>query len=176
MASTSSETNVNYCLRCGHLLTQAEFAGRLRPTCPACGWIYFADPKVAVAALILERDQVLLVRRSNDPQRGLWTLPAGFVDAGEDPLAALRRECLEETGLQVEIVGLLDVLYGQEHPRGAHILIVYRAEIVRGILKPGDDVDGAAFFPLDDLPPLAFTTTLQILNRLSGDQGLVAVV
>lgn len=169
MASTQSETNVNYCLHCGRPLTQVEFAGRLRPTCPACGWIYFADPKVAVAALILKQDQVLLVRRSNDPQRGLWTLPAGFVDAGEDPLEALRRECLEETGLQVEIVGLVDVLYGQEHPRGAHILIVYRAEVVGGTLKPGDDVDGAAFFPLGDLPPLAFTTTLQILNRLSGD-------
>jgi ADP-ribose pyrophosphatase YjhB (NUDIX family) len=174
LASIPTETNVNYCLCCGQPLTQAEFAGRLRPTCPACGWIYFADPKVAVAALILKQDQVLLVRRSNDPQRGLWTLPAGFVDAGEDPLEALRRECLEETGLQVEIVGLLDVLYGQEHPRGAHILIVYRAEIVGGTLKPGDDADGAAFFALDDLPPLAFTTTLQILNRLSGDQGSVA--
>lgn len=174
MASTPSETNVNYCLRCGHSLAQAEFAGRLRPACPACGWIYFADPKVAVAALILKEDRVLLVRRLNDPQRGLWTLPAGFVDAGEDPVEALRRECLEETGLQVEVAGLLDVLCGQEHPRGANILIVYQANVVGGILKPGDDVDRAAFFPLGDLPPLAFNTTLQILNRFSGDRGPVA--
>jgi ADP-ribose pyrophosphatase YjhB (NUDIX family) len=156
---------VNYCLRCGHQLTQAERLGRLRPVCPACDWIYFADPKVAAAALIEHGGQVLLVRRANDPKRGLWTLPAGFVDAGEDPAQAVERECLEETGLQVRVMGLLDVLFGQEHARGAHILIAYQAEVVSGELRPGDDVDGAAFFPSDDLPPLAFTTTQKILKR-----------
>jgi 8-oxo-dGTP diphosphatase len=157
--------NVNYCLRCGGLLVQAERFGRLRPVCPACGWIYFADPKVAAAALIKQSGRVLLVRRVNDPQRGKWTLPAGFVDAGEDPVEAVCRECLEETGLEVRVSGLVDVLYGQEHPRGSHLLIVYRAEVIAGVLQPGDDVDDAAFFSLDHLPPLAFMTTLNILRH-----------
>lgn len=157
---------VNYCLRCGNPLTRQERFGSLRPVCPACGWIYFADPKVAAAALIQHDGRILLVRRANDPQRGLWTLPAGFVDAGEDPVEAVRRECLEETGLETRIIGLLDLLYGQEHSRGAHILIVYRAEMIGGTLHPGDDVDQAAFFSLHDLPPLAFKTTLQILSRI----------
>jgi 8-oxo-dGTP diphosphatase len=156
---------VNYCLRCGSPLTLAERFGHVRPVCLACGWIYFADPKVAAAALIQQNRQVLLVRRANDPQRGLWTLPAGFVDAGEDPAEAVRRECREETGLEVRTTGLVDLLYGQEHPRGAHIFIVYRAEIIGGTLQPGDDVDDANFFSLHDLPPLAFKTTLQILSR-----------
>jgi ADP-ribose pyrophosphatase YjhB (NUDIX family) len=156
---------VNYCLRCGAPLEQAEHFGHMRPSCPACGWIYFADPKVAVALLIERHDQVLLVRRANDPQRGLWTLPAGFVDAGENPARAAERECLEETSLQVRVTGLLNVLYGQEHPRGAHILIVYRAEIQSGELQPGDDVDGAAFFSRQDLPDLAFETTQKIIGR-----------
>ncbi len=160
-----SYEDVNYCLRCGTKLELMERIGAIRPTCPACDWIYFADPKVAVAGLIERDDRVLLVRRANDPQRGLWTLPAGFIDAGEDPLEALEREFLEETGLEVRVASLLNVLYGQEHSRGAHILIVYRAEIVSGDLHASDDVDRAAFFPRSALPPLAFSTTRKILGQ-----------
>lgn len=158
--------DVNYCLRCGSPLAQAERFGGLRPVCPACGWVYFADPKVAVAALIQQGERVLLVQRAIDPQRGMWTLPAGFVDAGENPAEAACRECLEETGLKTTITGLVDVLFGQEHSRGAHILIVYQADVVGGDLQPGDDVAAAAFFSPGDLPPLAFKTTRQILSHL----------
>jgi 8-oxo-dGTP diphosphatase len=129
--------------------------------------VYFADPKVAAAALVELDGKVLLVRRSIDPARGRWTLPAGFVDAGEDPAVAARRECLEETGLHVNISGLLTVLYGQEHSRGAHIIIFYKAEIISGELKAGDDVDRVEFFPRDDLPPLAFSTTRRVLGILA---------
>ena len=156
---------VNFCLRCGSRVTQAERFGRLRYVCPTCDWVYFADPKVAAAVLVEKGGGVLLVRRVNEPQRGLWSLPAGFIDAGEDPAAAAARECLEETGLQVQVEGLLDVIFGQEHPRGSHILIVYRASIIGGQLSPGDDVDGAAFFSRKALPPLAFQTTRKILGE-----------
>jgi ADP-ribose pyrophosphatase YjhB (NUDIX family) len=107
---------------------------------------------------------VLLVRRANDPERGKWTLPAGFVDAGEDPARAAERECLEEAGLIVHVNSLLDVLYGQEHARGAHIIIFYQAEILSGSLRPGDDVDDVDFFSKDQLPPLAFKTTQKVLS------------
>lgn len=155
---------VNFCPRCGTAVIRAERLGQLRQVCPSCDWIYFVDPKVAAAALVEKDGQVLLVRRANDPLRGLWTLPAGFVDAGEDPAEAAERECLEETGLQVHVTGLLDVLYGQEHPRGAHIIIFYRAEIEGGELHASDDVDRASFFPRNALPPLAFSTTKKILK------------
>lgn len=138
----------------------------MRPVCPGCDWVYFADPKVAVALLIKKDDQVLLVQRNNEPQRGRWSLPAGFVDAGEDPIQAAERECLEETGLYARVTSLIGVLYGQEHPRGAHILIAYRGDITGGKLAPGDDADRAAFFPLNQLPPLAFKTTEKILRDL----------
>lgn len=155
---------INYCPRCGTALVQVHKFGRERPSCPNCSWTYFPDPRVAVAVLVEEDDQVLLVRRANNPQSGLWTLPAGFLDAGEDPARAAERECLEETGLHVHAFELMDVLSGLEHPRGAHLLIVYRAKILSGELQPGDDADRADFFSRDNLPPLAFQSTIKILS------------
>lgn len=160
----SQTEEINFCPRCGASVILQEQFGRLRPVCPACGWVYFHDPKVAVAVLIEQAGKVLLVRRVNEPQRGLWTLPAGFVDAGEDPRQAAARECLEEAGLEVRITDLIDVIAGQEHPRGAHILIVYRGEVLGGVLAAGDDADGAVFFARQTLPPLAFGTTAKILQ------------
>ena len=155
---------VNFCPRCGTALVIEERIGRMRPTCPACNWIYFPDPKVAVAVVVCEEEKVLLVRRTNDPKRGLWTLPAGFVDAGEDPARAAERECLEETGLTVSTTRLLDVIAGQAHARGADILIVYLAKKKDGVLHASDDADQAGFFDPAELPPLAFASTQTILE------------
>jgi ADP-ribose pyrophosphatase YjhB (NUDIX family) len=159
-----SGAEFRYCPHCATPLQQEERFGRLRPTCPACGWVHFTDPKVATAALVAAGGKVLLVRRTNEPYQGCWTLPAGFVDAGEDPAEAVLRELLEETGMHGRVTGLHGVLAGQEHARGAHILIVYRVELLAGELTPGDDVDRAAYFSLDTLPPLAFHSTLKILR------------
>jgi 8-oxo-dGTP diphosphatase len=155
---------VNFCPRCGTAVIDGVRFGNVRKVCPNCRWIYFADPKVAVAVLVERDHQVLLVQRANDPQRGFWTLPAGFVDAGEDPARAAERECAEETGLEVRVTGLVDVISGQEHARGAHIFIVYRAEVVTGRERPGDDADQVGFFARDELPPLAFATTARLLG------------
>ena len=155
---------VKYCLQCGTELTAKERFGRVRPACPSCGWVYFPDPKVAAAVLIERDGKVLLVRRAVEPQLGFWSLPAGFIDAGEDPAAAAQRECFEETGLQVRIIALLDVVSGQEHQKGANFVIVYQGEIVSGDPDPGDDVDAVDFFSRDHLPPLAFHSTHQILH------------
>jgi len=158
--------DVHFCPRCGTRLEQAHRFGRSRPVCPACDWVFFPDPKVAVAVLIRQENSILLVRRTNEPFQGDWTLPAGFVDAGEDPAKAAERECLEETNLKIHVTELVNVIAGQEHPRGAHILIVYRAEVLSGSLAPGDDADRAAYFPLDHLPSLAFESTRRLLTDL----------
>ena len=77
----------------------------------------------------------------------------------QDPARAAERECLEECGLQVRAVRLLDVMGEQEHPAGAHILIAYRGEIAGGLLQAGDDAAAAGFFSRQDLPALAFQST-----------------
>ena len=137
-----------------------------RPTCPACGWVHYEDPKVAAGVLVMRDKEVLLVRRTMEPHIRQWSIPAGFVNAFEDPRRAAERECLEETGLTVRVVDLFDVLYGREHPRGSDMLLIYRVEIMGGELKAADDADEAGWFTLDNLPPLAFDSTRKIFSKL----------
>jgi ADP-ribose pyrophosphatase YjhB (NUDIX family) len=158
-----SEAEARFCIQCGAELVTRHLYGEQRPACPACGWVHFTDPKVAAAVIVEQDGRVLLTRRVNEPYRGLWTLPAGFVNAYEDPAAAAVRECREETGLEVHITALVDVIAGREHRRGADIVIVYRAQITGGTLQPGDDADAADFFDYSSLPPLAFVSTRQVL-------------
>ncbi|MGD8603711.1 MAG: NUDIX hydrolase [Anaerolineales bacterium] len=165
----SSPQAIQYCTQCGHPVEIRVVFGKPRPVCSNCGHIHFQDPKVASAALIVRDGRVLLVRRVNEPARGQWTLPAGFVDAGEDPAAAAERECLEETGLTVRVQALIDVIAGREHPGGADMVIIYSAEVIEGDLNPGDDADQAQFFPPEQLPALAFKATRQALNHWLND-------
>jgi ADP-ribose pyrophosphatase YjhB (NUDIX family) len=158
-------TEFSYCPRCATALIREPRFGKERSVCPACSWIHFADPKVAAAVLVEQEGAVLLVRRANEPRRGLWTLPAGFVDAGEDPALAAARECLEETGLTVEITGVLQIVAGREHERGADFIIVYGGKVTGGLLLAADDADAAEWFPRSGLPALAFRATEIVLSR-----------
>ncbi|MCC6148239.1 MAG: NUDIX hydrolase [Anaerolineaceae bacterium] len=154
---------IRFCPLCATPVEYKQLFGEERPVCPSCGWTYFEDPKVAVAVLAEKDGQILLTQRSNPPYQGLWTLPAGFVNAHEAPERAAERECLEETGLIVRVTNILDILSGREHSRGADIFIAYQAQILGGELQAGDDASRAAFFPRNALPPLAFETTRKIL-------------
>ena len=161
----SRTLDLNYCPHCGHALEDREAFGRVRRFCPACGAIVFREHKVAAGVLVEHAGKVLLVRRRLNPRQGLWTFPAGFVDFDEDPAEAAARECREETGLEVEITGLLDVIAGREHERGADIVVVYCARIVGGELAAADDADRVGFFAPDELPPLAFHATRVALDQ-----------
>ncbi len=159
------EVQIKFCPRCATAVMHEEKFGMVRPVCPQCAWIHFVDPKVAAAVLVERDGRVLLVRRANEPYRGLWTLPAGFVNGGEDPAKAAARECFEETGLIVEVKRVLDVIAGLEHNRGADFLIVYQAEVISGELVPADDADAAEWFAYDALPELAFKATQKVLTK-----------
>lgn len=158
-------SDFNFCPRCGTAVVRQHIYGQMREVCPKCEWIHFIDPKVAAGVLVMQDERVLLVRRSGEPFRGLWTLPAGFVNAGEDPAEAAARECLEETGLSVRVTRVFDIVAGKEHPRGADFIIVYEAEVISGALQADDDADAAEWFDKNNLPPLAFRATQVILAR-----------
>lgn len=139
---------------------------RPRRRCVDCGFVFYTDPKVGVGVMVVEDDRLLLVRRSMEPGRGKWSIPAGYVDHGEDPAAAAAREAHEETGLVVRVTGLVGVYHNPPGEGGASIFILYRAERIGGDLCAGDDADEAAFFALDALPELAFASTRAAIDLL----------
>jgi len=157
---------ITFCPYFGTPIHPQEVYGKVRATCPSCGWLHYEDPQVAAAVLVQQNGTILLARRIFNPNTGDWTLPAGFVDAHENPKDAAIRECLEETGLVVRIIRLRDIISGREHDRGADMVIVYDAEIIGGKLSAGDDADEVAFFPLNQLPPLAFQATKKVIESL----------
>lgn len=143
-----------------------------RRACPDCDFIYFTDPKVGVGVLVTKDDRLLLVRRTMNPERGKWSIPAGFLDRGEDPREVAVREVLEETNLRVAIEELVDIYYNAPTGQGgASVFILYRGRLLGGTLQAGDDADAAAFFELSDLPEVAFTSTRDIIQRLRGQRS-----
>ena len=116
--------------------------------------------------------RVLLARRAFEPAAGKWDLPGGFLEEGEEPLDALRRELLEEAGVGVEpleFAGVWVGRYGEAEDAPATLNLYWTARIVAGELAPADDVAELAWFPLDDLPPdaeFAFAHEARALRSL----------
>jgi ADP-ribose pyrophosphatase YjhB (NUDIX family) len=154
-----------FCPKCGSPLAAQERYGKMRPVCPACGHVVFFDPKVAVVVFVAQNGAVLLIKRGYDPGKGRWALPAGFVDAVEDPQEAARREVLEETGLEVTVDRLLDVLFRPDDDGLADIVLAYAARVTGGTLQADDDAEAAAWFPADALPDIALVTTIRLIER-----------
>ena len=139
---------------------------RPRPTCPACGFVFYLNPVVGAGALVEKEGRVVLVRRGVEPKAGYWSLPSGYVEADEMAEDAAVREMEEETGLEVEIDDLLGVYsFGSEPQTG--VLILYSAHPVGGELRAGDDAQDVQTFAPTDMPPddqIAFRTHLQALQ------------
>ena len=153
-----------FCIRCGSGVEERFLFERSRPVCPACGWVHFSDPKVAVEILVEQDGQVLLVHRLNEPGKGQWSLPGGYMDSDEEPTRAAERECREETGLEVQVTRLIDVMQDREYANSADVVIAYAASISGGSLRAGDDAAEAAFFPRASLPPIAFRVARKVLG------------
>ncbi len=143
---------MRYCPDCGGAVVQREIEGRLRAYCPRCEKVFYEQLKVGAGCLIEERGRLLLVQRARAPFRGDWNLPAGYVEADEEPAHAAMRETLEETGLEVEAEALAGVYYFDDDPRGSGILIVYRCRIVGGLLRHTEEGSRNAWFPAWSLP------------------------
>jgi 8-oxo-dGTP diphosphatase len=101
--------------------------------------------------------RVLLARRRYEPFANLWDLPGGFLDEGEHPLDAIRRELLEETGLEVEpdrFVGVWMDRYGTDEDAPATLNLYWTARVIGGEPAPADDVSELEWFAVAELPPV----------------------
>ncbi|KAA0002406.1 MAG: NUDIX hydrolase [Thermoplasmata archaeon] len=114
-------------------------------------------PRLTVDGVIIKDKKILLIKRKNEPFKGKWALPGGFVEYGETVEDAVIREIKEETGLDTKIEKLLGVYSDPvRDPRGHTISIVYLLSPKKGVLKGSDDAMEAKFFDIENLPPLAF--------------------
>lgn len=161
----SQKRIANFCPMCGAALEHRQRTGAIRPVCPRCDYTVYFDPKVAVVVVIFRDEQILMIKRAQDPKKGFWALPAGFVDAGEDPQDAARREALEETGLIVQIDRLMDVFHTPDDGGMADIVIAYAASIIGGTLHADDDAEAAEWISKTKIPEVAFLPSQRIVER-----------
>lgn len=114
-------------------------------------------PKLTVDGIALLNGQIVLIKRKNPPFQGRYALPGGFVDVGETVETAIKREFLEETGLETDIKTLLGVYSDPTRdPRGHTASVVFELEVTGGKLQGGDDATEACLFDIDKIPELAF--------------------
>ncbi|MEP7137803.1 MAG: NUDIX hydrolase [Chloroflexota bacterium] len=142
----------HYCFQCGTQLEARFMDNREREVCPACGWVYYAQLKVGAAVIIEQDDKLLLLQRAHEPWIGSWMIPAGYVEADEDPKDAAKREVLEETGLVVELSELVKTYYFADDPRGNGVSFVFRATKISGEMRINSEATNAKYFFLDEIP------------------------
>ena len=125
-------------------------------------------PQIAVGAIVVRDEELLMVRRANDPGAGLWSVPGGRVEKSEYLTDALRREILEETGLEIEVAelaGLFEVV-GEDH----FVVLDYLATVSGSdpTPRPMGDADDARWVPLDEIKDLDCTPRFEELLNAWG--------
>jgi len=158
--------NYRFCPLCG-----GRLANRLLKTgeperlvCTACGFIFYIDPKLAVLALVPYQGGLVMVRRAIEPGYGLWVVPGGFVDVGEEVEDAVVRETLEEAGLRVRVVRLLNV-HSYRHSRT--VVLSFITEHLSGEPAAGDEELEVRVFAPEDIPweQIAFRSTADAIKE-----------
>jgi 8-oxo-dGTP diphosphatase len=164
------QRNAKHCPLCGAALGREPVEGRDRSRCTACAFVLYENPACAAAGLVIDPGgRVLLVRRAIEPFRGHWALPAGYQEVDETPARTAAREVLEESGIDVEVIELVDLLFVPAHPTKAANLAVYLCRPIGGSLRRGDDTLEAQWFDPAALPTdLGFENGPRILHWLSG--------
>jgi 8-oxo-dGTP diphosphatase len=173
-----------FCAACGARVVPVKARGRSRAgtgaaahrgageqrRCPACGWVFYANPVPAAVAVITRGRSILLARRANEPYRDTWDLPGGFLEAGETPDEGLRRELHEELGIRTRRATLIDFAIDRYGEDGFPVLaLIYRVTPATGRLRAADDVSEARWFARDRLPlrDVGFPAMRAFLRRWS---------
>jgi len=164
-------TDLRFCPRCAGALEvrDAGHPASPHPTCTECGFVLWQNMKPSVEALIVRGDgaatEVLLGRRTMPGGRIAWDMPGGFLNADDRVLAALRRECLREMDVNVEVGELLGAF--EDDFWGSRIVsLVYVCRIVSGEPRGADIIAGVRWFGLDDRVDAASPAVAEALDAL----------
>ncbi len=135
-----------------------------RKVCDHCGFIAYENPRIVVGSVVRTGSRILLCRRAIEPRRGFWTIPAGYMELNETPMAGAMREAYEEATARIKIGELLAV-YTIE--RLSQVQIFYRAVLANPEIAAGEESLEVGLFAWDDIPwdKLAFPSVKWALDH-----------
>lgn len=169
---------MKFCSLCGSPveIRVPEGDTRLRAVCTACAEIHYVNPKMVLGTIPAWGDQVLLCRRAIEPRRGLWTLPAGFMEINESTAQGAMRETMEEAGARVELGELFSVF---DIPHVDQVHIFYLAKLKDLDFAAGPESLEVRLFREDEIPweSIAFRTITATLKFYFHDRrkGVMSV-
>jgi 8-oxo-dGTP diphosphatase len=159
--------NLTYCLNSGFIFLFMAFPRE-----------YPERPIVGVGGVVIENGKALLIRRGSEPLLGQWSIPGGTLELGETILEGIARELLEETGLTVRVLDLIEVFerinpYSppesrdpDSRPRFHFVIVDYLCEKISGQTKAGGDATDFAYAAEEELPKYEMTeTAMRILRK-----------
>jgi ADP-ribose pyrophosphatase YjhB (NUDIX family) len=156
---------IRFCPLCGARLERRPVGPdrRLEMVCVGCGFVYFLGQKVVACTIAMAEDRILLTRRAITPAHGKWTFPGGYVEWGEPVETAAIRETYEETGLTVDLRGLVGVY---SYPATPMVIVVYEARVMGGRITLCHENDRVEWVERDQIPwdELAFPSTTAALR------------
>ncbi|NEU30629.1 NUDIX hydrolase [bacterium LRH843] len=166
----------HYCLSCGHALEIRNIGGEERKACPNCSFVFWGNYSIGVGALVIKDEKILLVRRAQNPGKGLWTNPGGFIEQHEPIEKSIIREVYEETGITSKVNGIIAL---GDLPRDVHnVYIAFAMDYVDGYPQPDHvEVDGAGFFSLKEMESMNvadFTRKLATFAFEKPSHGLIS--
>ena len=163
--------HLEFCSNCGEKNHYGYMDGNTRYHCSKCNMIHYENPKPTVALICPKRDEILLVKRAEEPGKGLWGLPGGFIELEESPERAAVRELKEETQLEGRVEALLGTCSQFNTMYGDILLIGIQMEIIDwSKIHPGDDAEEAECFNLNTIPGPTFPCYENIIDMFRKKQ------
>ncbi len=162
---TTMTNKRKYCTSCGQKLSSKHEGDALRDYCESCHLFFYDNPLPVASNIVVKNRNILLVKRKNEPYKGLWCLPMGFAESGESIEDAALRELREESGVVGKIITLVDVSSSKSDVYGDLLHLTFETDWIEGDLMAGDDASALNFFPLENLPDMAFSSNVKAIQK-----------
>ena len=176
---------MNFCPQCGHRLVPLPVEERIRPVCDSasggCGYIDFGPYSLGAGGLVVSEQngekRILLIERNQEPNRGGWTIPGGFVEWNEPAHMGVIREVAEETGICCEMIGLAG-FRNRPDPSANNSYAVFLLKPVGGqlITQPSAEIAAAGYYGLTELDGLARLAPLSRALAVAALTGTLVVL